>query len=161
MAVWEVHGDTSKKRTPAAVRLYSSSMVRTVHPICRPIDSLLSLGTVGVDNTFKYPIPCFAAPPMERSVDAFASASSLDLFQSRERFFDTLTWSATDELSRRPSLSGYANRYERHAKDGFVYWPKDLIKAKPRGNRRDMVEYVVSSNRQFSVVGKTAGMGNF
>ena len=43
-----------------------------------------------------------------------------------------MTWSATDELNRRPSLSRYSNRYERNAKDNFAYWPRDLAYQKPR-----------------------------
>ena len=45
---------------------------------------------------------------------------------------DPVTWSATTQLNRRPSLSQYSNRYERHAKDGFAYWPTDTEYKKPR-----------------------------
>ena len=30
------------------------------------------------------------------------------------------------------SLARYANRYQQHAKDGFVYWPKDNVSKKPK-----------------------------
>jgi hypothetical protein len=39
---------------------------------------------------------------------------------------DTLSWSGgTDALNQRPSVSQYSNRFQRHAKDNFSYWPTD------------------------------------
>jgi hypothetical protein len=97
---------------------------------------LFRLGTVRVDDSFKYPMPRFGYPPMERSQHVFSSSSNQDLSNTTSnptiKSLDTVTWSSKDELNRRPSLSQYSNRYERHAKDGFSYWPTDLYYKKPR-----------------------------
>lgn len=72
---------------------------------------------------------------MDHREHLFPSPSFQDLSNRTTRSFEPLTWSATDELNRRPSLSRYANRYEQHARDGFVYWPRDLTYQKPKGRR--------------------------
>jgi hypothetical protein len=69
---------------------------------------------------------------MSRSQDRFASSSTQDLSNPTVKSLDSITWSAKNELNHRPSLSQYSNRYERHAKDGFPYWPTDLQYKKPR-----------------------------
>lgn len=88
-----------------------------------------------MDDSFKYPIPRFGYPPINRSPQVSPSASNQDISSNvsntTPRSFDAATWSARDELNRRPSLSQYSNRYEQHAKDGFAYWPTDSYK-KPR-----------------------------
>jgi hypothetical protein len=69
---------------------------------------------------------------VSRAQPVFASPSSQDLSNATTKSLDTSTWSSTNELNRRPSLSQYSNRYERHAKDGFAYWPADAYYKKPR-----------------------------
>jgi hypothetical protein len=73
---------------------------------------------------------------MTRPQNTFSSSSNQDLsYKSSNpttQSLDAVTWSLKDELNRRPSLSQYSNRYERHAKDGFAYWPTDLYYKKPR-----------------------------
>ncbi|CAF2408348.1 unnamed protein product [Rotaria sp. Silwood2] len=92
-------------------------------------------GTVQTDDTAKYPKHNFGYPPMIRAQHSFTS-SSQDLSNKTPNLttksLDSMTWSATDQLKYRPSLSQYSNRYERHAKDGFAYWPTDLTYKKPR-----------------------------
>jgi hypothetical protein len=74
---------------------------------------------------------------MIRPQHTFSSPSNQDFTHipsnPATQSLDHMTWSATDQLNRRPSLSPYSNRYERHAKDGFAYWPTDLVYRKPRG----------------------------
>lgn len=60
------------------------------------------------------------------------SASYNDLSNQATKSLDTYTWSATDALNQRPSLSQYSNRFQRHAKDNFTYWPTDSAHQKPR-----------------------------
>jgi hypothetical protein len=68
----------------------------------------------------------------ERAHYVFPSGSNPNLVPSTVKSFDSMTWSATNELNRRPSLTRYSNRYERHAKDGFAYWPSEITSQKPR-----------------------------
>jgi hypothetical protein len=89
------------------------------------------LGAVRVDDNFKYPIPRFGYPPLKRPQHNF-SASYNDLSYPATKSMDTLTWSATDALKQRPSVSQYSNRFQRQAKDNFSYWPTDLSYKKPR-----------------------------
>ncbi|CAF0830898.1 unnamed protein product [Adineta steineri] len=99
-------------------------------------------GTVRVDDTFKYPMPRYGYPPasqqqqQQQPQQLSASSSFQDLsYQPSNpaaRSMDSMTWSATAQLNRRPSLSQYSNRYERHAKDGFAFWPTDTEYKKPR-----------------------------
>ncbi len=94
------------------------------------------LGTVRVHDSFKYPIPRFGYPPINRPQRTFSSASSQDFSYTPSnpatKSLDAVTWSPKNELNRRPPLSQYSNRYERHAKDGFAYWPTDTYYKKPR-----------------------------
>lgn len=94
------------------------------------------LGTVRPDNAFKYQMPRFGYPQMNRPQHSFASPSVQDLSNNTQNLtaksLDSMTWSATDQLNYRPSISQYSNRYERHAKEGFNYWPTDLDYKKPR-----------------------------
>jgi hypothetical protein len=73
---------------------------------------------------------------MIRPQHVFASSSNQELSYATSnpatQSLDAMTWSATDQLNRRPSLSQYTNRYERHAKGNFPYWPTDLAYQKPR-----------------------------
>jgi hypothetical protein len=100
-------------------------------------------GTVRVDDSFKYPIPRFGYPPLKKQQHVY-SGSNNDLSYSSSnpatKSLDTLTWSATDALNRRPSLAQYANRYQRHAQDRFAYWPTDLTYKKPRDTHYPMDE---------------------
>ncbi|CAF0833606.1 unnamed protein product [Adineta ricciae] len=93
-------------------------------------------GTVRVDDTFKYPIPRYGYPPVSQSQQVNPTSSSQNLScsttNSAVQSTDPVTWSATAQLNRRASLSQYSNRYERHAKDGFAYWPTDTEYKKPR-----------------------------
>ncbi|CAF0747533.1 unnamed protein product [Rotaria sp. Silwood1] len=92
-------------------------------------------GTVRIDDNVKSPKHRFGYPPMIRAQHSFTS-STQDLSNKTPNLttksLDSMTWSATDQLNYRPSLSQYSNRYERHAKDGFAYWPTDLTYKKPR-----------------------------
>ncbi|CAF3280495.1 unnamed protein product [Rotaria socialis] len=92
-------------------------------------------GTIGSDNSFKYAMPRFGCTPLSRQ-NSFASPSNQDLPNKTPNItaasLDSMTWSATEQLNHRPSLSQYSNRYERHAKDGFSYWPTDINYKKPR-----------------------------
>jgi hypothetical protein len=91
-----------------------------------------SLGTVRVDDNFKYPTPRFGYRPVNRSPQVFASPSSQDLSNATTKSLDTSTWSPRNELNHRSSLAQYSNRYEQHAKNGFAYWPTDTYYKKPR-----------------------------
>ncbi len=113
---------------------------------------MIYLGTVRVDDTFKYPIPRYGYPPMTPSQQISATPSYQDLSYPTSnpisyptanpisystanpiaRLANPMTWSATAQLNRRSSLSQYSNRYERHAKEGFAYWPTDIEYKKPR-----------------------------
>ena len=48
----------------------------------------------------------------------------------------SMNWRPTTEdlikHGRSSSLTRYANRYQQHAKDGFVYWPVDSVYKKPK-----------------------------
>ncbi len=93
------------------------------------------LGTVRVDDNLKYPIPHFGYPPMKRPQHKFSGSSNDLSFTSSNpatKSLDTFTWSATDALNQRPSLSQYSNRFQSHAKDNFSYWPTDLQSKKTR-----------------------------
>lgn len=68
-------------------------------------------------------------PPSPAPSNQELSNKSLN---STTKSLDAMTWSATDQLNQRPCLSQYSNRYERHAKEGFNYWPNDITYAKPR-----------------------------
>ena len=108
---------------------------------------MFSLGTVRPDDSFKYPIPRFGYPPMvqpqqmpttpsyqdQSNPISYSTAKSTDPIQySTTKSVDPMSWSATAQLARRPSLTPYSNRYERHAKEGFAYWPTDVEYKKPR-----------------------------
>jgi hypothetical protein len=121
---------------------------------------LFYLGTVRVDDTFKYPIPRFGYPPMTPSHQVSSTSSYQNLSyptsnpisyptansisyptanpisyptaNPRVKSANPMTWSATAQLNRRASLSQYSNRFERHAKEGFAYWPTDIEYKKPR-----------------------------
>jgi hypothetical protein len=85
-------------------------------------------GTVRVDDSIKYPIPRFGYPPLKRPQHKFSgSYNDLTLTSSNPatKSLDTMPWSVTDALNRRPSDSQRSNRFQRHAKDNFTYWPTD------------------------------------
>lgn len=98
-------------------------------------------GTVRIDDTINYPIPQYGVPPMDHREYIYPSASFQDLSGRPTRSLEPMTWSATDELHRRPSLSRYTNRYEQHARDGFVYWPRDLTYQKPKSKTNSTGTY--------------------
>ncbi|CAF1026958.1 unnamed protein product [Rotaria sordida] len=93
-------------------------------------------GTVQINDNIKYPTHRFGHFPMLRAQHSFTSSSNQDLSNKTPNLttksLDSMTWSATDQINQRPSLSQYSNRYERHAKDGFAYWPTDVTYNKPR-----------------------------
>ncbi|CAF4544637.1 unnamed protein product, partial [Rotaria magnacalcarata] len=66
-------------------------------------------------------MPRFGYTPLSRQ-NTFASPSNQDVSNRKPNItaasLDSMTWSATEQLNHRPSLSQYSNRYERHAKDG-------------------------------------------
>jgi len=90
------------------------------------------LGIVRVDDSFKYSIARFGYPPTNQPQHVFLPPPNQDLSNPAAKSLDAMTWSSKEELNRRPSLSQYSNRYERHAKEGFAYWPRDLYYKKPR-----------------------------
>jgi hypothetical protein len=121
------------------------------------------LGVVRVDDSFKYPIPRFGYPPMNRPQHVFVSSSNQDFAYTPSnpttQSVDSMTWSATDQLNRRPSLSQYSNRYERHAKDNFPYWPTDVSYKKPRC-KIDRFVYVLIHTIIY-ILGRTGTTGTF
>jgi hypothetical protein len=72
---------------------------------------------------------------MRRPQHKFSSSSNDLSFTSSNpttKSLDTFSWSATNALNQRPSVSQYSNRFQRHAKDNFSYWPTDTTFKKPR-----------------------------
>lgn len=108
-------------------------------------------GTVRVDDSLKYPIPRFGYPPLKRPQHKFSSSYNDLSFTSSNpttKSLDTLTWSATDALRRRPSLSQYSNGFQHHAKDNFSYWPKDSTYQKPFSSHYSTIEkFDITANR--------------
>lgn len=101
---------------------------------------------------------------MVRPQHSFSSGSNQDISYTPSnpttQSLDAMTWSAKNELNRRPSLSQYSNRYERHAKDGFAYWPTDTYYKKPRS------KYYQNYNQSkifvlFSFQGSTGTTGTY
>jgi len=90
-------------------------------------------------NRFGYPpkmkrhrsMNCLNNSPMKSPSFNDSITKSMNNFNVKS--MNNLTWSATDELNKRPSLTQYNNRYSRHAKDGFTYWPTDVVYKKPKG----------------------------
>lgn len=102
---------------------------------------LSRLGMVRPESSSNSFVPRFGYAALSRQ-NSFVSPSAEDTSNKptdvpntpnlTTKSIDSLTWSATDQLNHRPSLSQYGNRYERHAKDGFTYWPTDTDYKKPR-----------------------------
>lgn len=100
---------------------------------------------------------------MIRPQHSFSSASNHDISYTPSnqatKSLDAVTWSSKDELNRRPSLSQYSNRYERHAKEGFAYWPTDTYYKKPRSKYYSQSLYLYLCF--IFVLGKTGTTGTF
>ena len=127
----------------------------------------IQLGIVRVDDSFKYPIRRFGYPPMTQPQHIYQSTSNHDLpnppSSPPPKTPEQLTWSATAELNRRPSLSPYMNRYQQHAKEGFAYWPRDSFQ-RPRCKMKiKLMKFcdLFVSVFYFSCLGKSGTTGTF
>ncbi|CAF3954240.1 unnamed protein product [Rotaria sp. Silwood2] len=86
------------------------------------------LGTVRVDDSYKYPIPRFGYPPMKRPQHRFSASYNDSSFTSANpatHSLDALTWSQNETLNRRPSLTRNSNRSQHYTKDNLSYRPPD------------------------------------
>ena len=133
MVVLEVIGIILNKPIHILDQIFYLSMVCKIVFLCNIRFILICLGTVRTDDNLKNSTPRFGYSPQNRLQPVPSSSFHQDQSSNLvTKSLDNMTWSATDQLNCRPSLSQYSNRYERHAKDGFTYWPTDLAYKKPR-----------------------------
>ncbi|CAF1332530.1 unnamed protein product [Rotaria sordida] len=91
-------------------------------------------GTVRIDDSFKYPIPRFGYPPMKRPQHKFSSSYNDLSFTSKNpatQSLDALTWSQSNTLNQRPSLTRHSDRSQHYVKDNLSYRPPESTYKKP------------------------------